>query len=367
MKQRKRKFAGLIIMAVLTLGVLLVPAKVSKAVDGYKYGTFAVTALSSTEVTIDYRGELEDYSGATVYGFDIYAEDLTLETGEVLIKQAAANEVFGTLTGLTPGHTYQIIVRTHYQYYGSEDSYGYSFVQFETPLSGVSSEVDVVTDTGIAAPAPEPTQDPAASQSQVQTPAVVSVAAPSVTSVKMTGGNVAASVTPVVCDGYEFGIFNKSTNALVKTESTILNGAVFYGVGRKNIYIMRARAYAYDSAGNKVYSAWGAGRYFVPQPQIRKSASKCKKNSINLKWNKVSGAKNYTIYMRKRGSGKWYKVKTVSGKKASYKITKFRGKGFNTHRQSYEVKVKATAKIGGKTYSSTSNDYIYTYTYTRYR
>lgn len=369
MKQKKGKIAGLIVMAVIALGILLVPAKTSKAVGGYKYGTFAVTALSSTEVTIDYRNELEDYSGATLYGFDIYVEDLTLETGEILIRQAAANEVFGTLTGLTPGHTYQVIVKAHYQYLGSEAGYGHSFVQFTTPLSGVSSEVDVVTDSGISAPVTDPATQPSVQQPQAEAPqpAVVSVAAPSVASVKMVGANVAATVTPVACDGYEFGIFNKNTNALVKTESTILNGATFYGVGRKNVYIMRARAYAYDSAGNKIYSAWGAGQYFVPQPQIRKTATKLKKNSINLKWSKVSGAKNYTIYMRKRGSGKWYKVKTVSGKKASYKITRFRGKGFNTHRQNYEVKVKATAKIGGRTYSSTSNDYIYTYTYTRYR
>lgn len=368
MKQKKGRIAGLIIMVVLTLGILLVPAKTSKAVGSYKYGTFAVTALSSTAVTIDYRSELEDYSDATVYGFDIYAEDLTLDTGEILIRQAAANEVFGTLTELTPGHTYQVIVKIHYQYLGSDADYGYSFVQFTTPLSGVSSEVDVVTDSGISAPVTDPSaEQPSVQQPQPQAPAVISVAAPSVASVKMVGANVAATVTPVVCDGYEFGIFNKSTDALVKTESTILNGVTFYGVSRKNVYIMRAKAYAYDSAGNKVYSAWGAGQYFVPQPQIRKTASKLKKNSINLKWNKVSGAQNYTIYMRKRGSGKWYKVKTVSGKKASYKITKFRGKGFNTHRQNYEVNIKATAKIGGRTYSSTTNDYIYTYTYTRYR
>jgi len=84
-------------------------------------------------------------------------------------------------------------------------------------------------------------------------------------------------------------------------------------------------------------------------------------------WNKVTGAKKYTIYMRKRYAKKWYKVKTVSGKKASYTIKKFRGKKVNAYRQNYEVKVKATAKIGGKTYNSTSDDYIYTYTYTRYR
>lgn len=369
MRQKRWKMTGLCLVAVVVLGILFARTTTSKAVGGYKYGTFAITALSGTEVTIDYRNELEEYAGATVYGFDIYMEDLTLETGEVLIKQASASEVYGTITGLTPGHTYQIIVKAHYQYVGSEDSYGYSFVQFQTPLSGISSEVDVVTSTGIGSGTQQPAapQPPTVPQPSLTQPVVVSVAAPPVTSVKMVGDNAAVGISAVPCDGYEIGVFNKKTNALVKSETTTLGNTVFYGLGHKNIYVARARAYVYDTAGNKVYSAWGAGKYFVPQPNINKSASKLKKNTIHLKWTKVNGAGSYTIYMRKRGSGKWAKVKTVSGKKSSYKITKFKGKKFNTYKQDYEVKVKASAKIGGTTYHSTTNNYIYTHTYTRYR
>lgn len=374
MRQKRSRLLGMCLMAVLVLGILFAQTKTSKAVGGYKYGTFAITALSGTEVTIDYRNELEEYSGATIYGFDIYMEDLTLETGEVLLKQAAPTEVFGTITGLTPGHTYQIIIRARYQYYGSEESQGYSFVQFETPLSGVSSEVDVVTDPGIGSGTQQPVTpqqpsitQPSVTQPSVTQPALTQAAAPAVTSVKMVADNVAVGIQPVVCDGYEIGIFNKSTNRLVISETTISNSTILYGLGHKNVYIARARAYVYDAAGNKVYSAWGAGKYFVPQPNINKSASKLKKNTISLKWTKVSGATSYTIYMRKRGSGKWAKVKTVSGKKGSYKITRFKGKKFNTYKQDYEVKVKASAKIGGTTYQSTTNNYIYTHTYTRYR
>lgn len=374
MRQKQSRFFAMCLMVVLVLGILFVQTKTSKAVGGYKYGTFAITALSGTEVTIDYRNELEDYSGATVYGFDIYMEDLTLETGEVLLKQAAPTEVYGTITGLTPGHTYQIIVKIHYQYYGSEDSHGYSFVQFETPLSGISSEIDVVTDPGIGSGTQQPvtpqqpsTTQPSVPQSVVTQPGLTQVTAPAVRSAAMVSDVVSAFISPVLCDGYEIGIFNKTTNRLVKSETTTSNSITLYGLGRKNVYIARARAYVYDSAGNKVYSAWGAGKYFVPQPNINKSASKLGKNTISLKWTKVSGATSYTIYMRKRGSGKWSKVKTVSGKKGAYKITRFKGKGFNTYKQDYEVKIKASAKIGGATYHSTTSNYIYTHTYTRYR
>lgn len=351
-------------MAVLVLGMLMAPAKQSKAAV-YKYGSFAVTSLSSTEVTIDYRNVLADYTGlgASVSGYDICVTDLTADSGELLVKQALATEVVGTITGLTPGHTYTIAVKINYQFEYSEPSQGYDFVQIETPFSGISSEVDVVTDSGIAEPVTQPDEQ----TPSVPQPITAQLAAPAISMVKMVGDNAAVSVVPVVCEGYEFGIFKKSNNALVKTESTILTGTTFYGLSRTSVYIVRARAYVYDSAGNRVYSEWGAGKYMVPQPKIKKTGTKLKKNSINLKWSKVSGASNYTIYMRKRGSGKWYKVKTVGGGKSSYKITKFRGKGFNSYRQNYEVKIKASAKIGGKTYNSTTNDYIYTYTYTRYR
>lgn len=358
MKQKKQKIWGLILAAVLMLGTVLAPAGKSEAAGVYKYGSFAVTALSSTEVSIDYRNILAGLSGATVYGYKITLKDVHLGT-EAVIKQAAANEVYGTITGLTPGHTYTVVVEASYQYVGSSPGELYDYVQFETPLSGVVTDLDVV-DTTVALPGTEPstTQQPQATAA----PVVLQVAAPPISSVKMVGSNVSAAVSPVACSGYEFGIFNQKTGRLVKLDTTTLAGITFYGLSRKNIYIVKARAYAYDTAGNRVYSAWGAGKYFVPQPEVRQTATKVKKNSITLKWSKVTGAKNYTIYMRKRNSGKWYKVKTVSSKKSSYKITRFRGKRFNTHRQNYEVKIKASAKIGGKTYNSTTNNYIYTYT-----
>lgn len=370
MKQRKRKWLGIIMMAVMALGIVIAPAKKSEAAV-YKYGSFAVTALSSTEVTIDYRNIYASIvnDGAVALGYKIYMEDVTAGSGEVLIKQAAGNEVYGTITGLTSGHTYNIVIKAAYQFPSQNPGELYDYVMFEAPGAGMSADLDVVTDTGIGSAGTSQPSQPSQSSGQpaVQQPAVVQVAAPSISAVKMVGGNVAAAVNPVTCDGYEYGIFNKKTNKLVKSTTTSLTSTTFYGLSRKNIYIVRARAYVYDSAGNRVYSGWGAGKYFVPQPQIKKTASKLKKNSITLKWSKVSGAKNYTIYMRKRASGKWYKVKTVSSKKSSYKITRFRGKKFNTYRQNYEVKIKASAKIGGKTYNSTTNDYIYTYTYTRYR
>jgi len=366
MKQKLRQIVGRVLIVALMMSMVMVPTKKAEAAT-YKYGTFAVTGITNSSVTIDYRNVYYDFikDGASVLGYKITAENLTTGSGEILVAQPAANQVYGTINGLTAGHTYSIVVRTTYKFQYTDAGESYDYVQLVIPADGIGMGVDVVTDQSIITPA-TPTPVPS-----INTPVVpntpVTPVAPSISGVKMVGDNVAAAVSPVSCNGYEYGIFNKKTGKLVKSQTTSSTSSVFYGVSRKNIYIMKARAYKYDTSGNKIYSAWGKGKYFVPQPKIKNKASKLKKNSIILKWNKVTGAKKYTIYMRKRYAKKWYKVKTVSGKKASYTIKKFRGKKVNAYRQNYEVKVKATAKIGGKTYNSTSDDYIYTYTYTRYR
>lgn len=347
------------------LALLIVAAsfQYAGAAATYKYGSFAVTALSSTSVSIDFRNVYYDTikDGATVLGYKIYLTDSTAATGEELRATAGYNQVFGTLSGLTAGHKYSVKVEVEYQYAGTTPGTVPYYVYFTTPSAGASTDVDIV-DTSSALSA---TQQPGASPAPSGT--VQQLVAPSVQKVKMVGSEVGVLLNSVVCNGYEYGIYNKKTNALVRSSSSTLNSARFYSLSRKNIYYVRARAFTYDSTGAKVYSKWGKKKFFVPQPDIKKSAVKLKKNSITLKWAKVTGAGKYTIYMRKRGGGKWSKVKTVKGKKSSCKITRYKGKGLNLNKKNFDIKIKASAKIGGKTYHSTTNNYIYTYSYTRYR
>ena len=373
MKQKLEKIVKQMLVVALMMSMVLVPVEKTEAATTYKYGTFAVTAVTSTSITIDYRNVYYDFvkNGASVLSYKITAENVTTGSGEILVTEAAANQVYGTISGLAAGYTYNIVVRTTYKYPYVDAGESYDYVQVMIPADGTGLALDVVTDTGIITPTTPPT---VTTPPTITTPTVpgitntpVAPSAPSISFVKMVGNNVATAVSAVSCSGYEYGVFNKKTGKLVKKQTTSSTSNIFYGLSRKNIYLMRARAYVYDTNGNKVYSGWGTGKYFVPQPKIKKNASKLKKNSIHLKWNKVTGAKKYTIYMRKRFAKKWYKVKTVSSKKGTYKIKKFRGKKINTVRQNYEVMVKATAKIGNKTYNSTTNDYIYTYTYTTYR
>lgn len=375
-KEMKRK-AFLFAAVIFGMMALVLQNRGTAAAASYRYGDFAVTAISSTSVSIDYRNLYYETinTGASVLGYQISKRDVTADTAEQLVTTASANQVYGTIGGLQAGHEYIIKVNVQYQYPQTDAKWFPYDVSLTLPSSGTSTLVDSVdTSSSIGGtqttsqpsasrtPYGYPTSSPGATYSQnVQLPA-----APAVQTVKMSGSNVGIILDSVACDGYEYHIYKKKTGQLVKTETSTLNTTTLYGLGRKAVYYVQARCYTYDSLGDKIYSKWSSKKYFVPQPKIRKGASKLRKSSITLKWAKVTGATKYTIYMRKRGGGAWSKVKTVKGKKSSCKITRFKGRGINSHQNDYEITIKASAKINGKTYHSLRNNYIYTYTYTRY-
>lgn len=371
MKQRKmllrEKFLGAI-MIMAAMFLFLQNSRMAEAA-AYKYGDFAITELSDSSVAIDYRNLYYETvaGGASVLGYQIYLQDYTAATDAQLVAAASVQQVYGNITGLLPGHEYSVQIHLEYQYPGTSPSEIYYSVQFTTPLSGLASDIDVVTDTSQPGGGSGIGTTPGASSGSTGLPGSTGIVnTPSVFSVKMVGANVGVVLNRVTCDGYEYGIYNQKSGALVKSESSISSSTTFYGLSRKSVYYVRARAYIYDSNGNKVYSQWSGKKYFVPQPKLSKKGSKLKRNQIKLKWAKVSGASKYTIYIRKRGGGKWTKVKTVSGKKSSYTIKKYKGKSINIRNNSYEVTVKADSKIGGRKYSSNKKDYIYTYTRYRY-
>lgn len=371
MKQRKILFREKFLGAIMIMAAMFLFLQNSRMAEAaaYKYGDFAVTELSDSSVAIDYRNLYYETvaGGASVLGYQIYLQDYTAATDAQLVAAASVQQVYGNITGLLPGHEYSVQIHLEYQYPDTSSSEIYYSVQFTTPLSGLASDIDVVTDTSQPGGGSGIGTTPGAPSGSTGLPGSTGIVnTPSVSSVKMVGANVGVVLKRVVCDGYEYGIYKQKSGALVKSESTISSSASFYGLSRKSVYYVRARAYIYDSNGNKVYSQWSGKKYFVPQPKLSKKGSKLKRNQIKLKWAKVSGASNYTIYIRKRGGGKWTKVKTVSGKKSSYTIKKYKGKSINIRNNSYEVTVKADSKIGGRKYSSNKKDYIYTYTRYRY-
>ncbi len=232
------------------------------------------------------------------------------------------------------------------------------------------------TATATVQPTASATVQPTASTTPVPTATVQpspsvqpigNLVAPDVVKVAMSGNQLAAEFTYVSnCSGYEVEVCKKSNGQVVKSGEASSTIVIVNDLPRNAVYYVRARSYAVTTAG-VTFSDWGSKGYAVAQPEFNKGGSKLKKNSIKLKWGKVAGANQYIIDMRKRGTNKWYRVKTVKAKKNSCKITKFRGKRFNSHKTNFELRIRATAKIEGKKYTSSGANTIYTYTYYRYR
>lgn len=109
------------------------------------------------------------------------------------------------------------------------------------------------------------------------------------------------------------------------------------------------RLRSYIKINNKyVYGPYTKANVVVAHPKV--TATKKSNSSLKLKWSKISGAKNYTVYMSKKETGKYKKVATV--KTNSYVLKKLKPS------QNYYIYVKANGvKSGNKKYASTKPKY----------
>lgn len=107
------------------------------------------------------------------------------------------------------------------------------------------------------------------------------------------------------------------------------------------------RSYVYDENQQKVYSAPSSEKVIIPRPTIK--SRKMVKNKVKLTYNKVTGAKNYTIYLSSNNGKSFKKIGTTS--KTSFTIANTK----NLKRyKDYYVYVQANGvKYKGKKYNST--------------
>ena len=130
----------------------------------------------------------------------------------------------------------------------------------------------------------------------------------------------------------------KELNVSVETAKKLQEMAEELGIETDTLLLTNQDIVNQDSEGDV------KGSFFS---KLQAKATKAKKNSITLKWNKVKGASGYQIYAAKCGKNKKYKlVKTI--KKASttsftYKKLK-KGTG-------YKLIVKAYKNVDGKEYT----------------
>lgn len=133
-----------------------------------------------------------------------------------------------------------------------------------------------------------------------------------------------------------------SKNGTYKLVKTITSGSTLSykdtGLKTGTTYYYKVRA-TYNSTNGKFTSVKSATP-LLAAPTMKTTASSTR-NSITVKWNKVSGANGYNVYRRASSSDSWkYIGRVTSGSTLSYKDSKASGR--------YYYSVKAYKNVDGK-------------------
>lgn len=151
-------------------------------------------------------------------------------------------------------------------------------------------------------------------------------------------------------DGYQFQ-FQNVKGKVKKEVLTAFNSVGVSDFINGTFYKYRVRSYV-DCGIDKKFGEWSDFRYIgVPKDVNGVSRTRGKKRTLSLSWKKVSGASKYIVYISKSEKGGYKKVKTLSPKKRSLKITKC-GKKKLKKNTTYYVKLVVKGKVGKKTVSS---------------
>lgn len=155
-------------------------------------------------------------------------------------------------------------------------------------------------------------------------------------------------------DGYELQIFKSNGKSKIKTIKVngFVNNLAKYTSAKlfKEAFQYRVRSYVTVN-GKKYYSSWSSKKIYVPAAVVKHITTYGRyPSSGTLKWNKVSGAKSYTVYYKNSQNGKWKVVaKNVKGTSANVK--------YNPYGSSYYYVRANQVKIGKKKYNSTTKDF----------
>lgn len=150
-------------------------------------------------------------------------------------------------------------------------------------------------------------------------------------------------------DGYQYIV--KTSNGKKKASGIVKyngNSLSVDKISNSMVYTVQVRAYV-EINGKKQYGAWSAPGYFFTQPQITKA--QVSKNKLTVKWDKVTGATGYDIYVSTKKESGYKKVKSVGKNTSFVTITKLAGKSISAKKQ-YYVYVISKKKVGKTTYTS---------------
>ena len=153
--------------------------------------------------------------------------------------------------------------------------------------------------------------------------------------------------------GKVIGTYDKnSINNGYDTNFRTANNKIYMAITNKKLtkqpFKFKVRAYVYDEAGNKLYSDYSSDKVVVPRARIKKFKASSR-SSGKITWQKIKGAKSYSVYVASSETGKYKKKGTTSS--TSYTV-----KNMSLGKRYYVYVVANGVKIKKKKYNSAKTE-----------
>lgn len=153
-----------------------------------------------------------------------------------------------------------------------------------------------------------------------------------------------------VANGFEYTVYGNNGKKLFSGTETKTLGTTVRNKKLKNTQFMKIRVRAYVNVdGKKKYGPYSDECWFARFPNIKvKLVNKYRaEDGVQFSWNKVQGAKNYTVYVSTSSSRGYKKVATTS--KTSLTVKKFGNSQFRSGgKYYYRVVANSKKKVGKK-------------------
>lgn len=149
-------------------------------------------------------------------------------------------------------------------------------------------------------------------------------------------------------DGYEYVVKNYKKKEIAKNSAHYTSNRCSFKVKNNMVYTIKARAYT-ELNGKKYFGDWSDAAYCFTQPMVNKASYS--KGKMTVKWNKVNGCDDYTIYVSTKETKGYKKVKTVKASQTSLSLSKVDGKQVSS-KNKYYFYIVGTKKVNGKKYTS---------------